>query len=329
MADAPSRLAACLAGPRDAPAIAALSCAALDRALRAPAELTVAIATGDAVLAGAFQRVTTAVGGLASTDDARAAGDAPVFRRGSGGPAVRVGPGTVHVALALASPSALVACDEKRIVNRYVRPILRALTRCGHTASFTGRDWIAVAHRPAGWVGFAHDAASRRTLVEAFVAVRTPFADAGRASFLGKHPATLEELAGKPVDEARIARAIVDAYAGDAPPGDLAWPGSPDAPPIVLAAAPVTVEPPWLATVDEAIGPLGAGPDASGTFRVGGDLLVSRDALALLEARAATAPLDDLPALVDATLGARGVALDGVKSLTSLLDVITRARRRG
>jgi hypothetical protein len=228
----------------------------------------------------------------------------------------------VHVALALATPGALAPCDEKRIVNRSVRPLLRALTRCGHSASFTGRDWIAVAHRPAGWVGFAHDAASRRTLVEAFVAVRTPFASPGRAAFLGKEPATLEELAGAPVDEARIARAIVDAYAGDAAPRDLAWPDAPD-------AAPVAVEPPWLATVDEAIGPIGAGPDAAGAFRVGGDLLVSRDALALLEARAATAPLADLPALVDATLAAPGVALDGVKSLTSLLDVITRARRQG
>ncbi|HEY6461721.1 MAG TPA: hypothetical protein VIY73_16250, partial [Polyangiaceae bacterium] len=76
MADAPSRLSACLAGPRAPSAIAGLSCAALDRTLGSPAELTVAFVAGDAVLAGAFQRVTTA--------------GALLFRRGSGGPAVRV-----------------------------------------------------------------------------------------------------------------------------------------------------------------------------------------------------------------------------------------------
>jgi len=300
------RLGVALAGARGARALAASSRAALDRPLRCGAELSVAVAADEAVLAGAFQR---------------AAGP----RRGSGGPEVRVGPGTVHVVLALTSPASLVSCDEKHIVNRYVRPLLRALTKAGGTgapAHFFGRDWISLAHRPIAWVGFAHDATTRRTVFEAFIAVRTPFALTERASFLGKPQGTLEALAGTPVDEARLVQAIADAYAADA----YAVPLDPD--PDLDLDPNLDPDPPWAAVVDEAIGPLGAGPDAHGVFRVGGDLLVSRDALARLEALAPTAPDADLGRIVDETLAAPGVALDGVRSLTSVRDVIAAARRR-
>jgi hypothetical protein len=302
----PTSLAIALAGPKDARAVAASSRASLDRPLRFAAELSVALVSDDAVLAGAFQRVAG-------------------YRRGSGGPAVRVGPGTVHVALALAHPASLMACDEKRIVNRHVRPLLRALTKAGGTgaaAHFFGRDWISVAHRPVAWVGFAHDATTRRTLFEAFVAVRTPFALTERASFLGKPQGTLEALAGAAVDEGRLAQAIADAYrSGDGGSTPLDWPES------ASVEGEVPVEPAWAAIVDEAIGPIGAGPDRHGVFRVGGDLLVSRDALARLETLAARAPEDDLGRIVDETLAAPGVALDGVRSLASVRDVMAAARR--
>lgn len=299
-------------GERSAQDVARLSRAALDRPLRRPAELCVSVVADDALLLGAFQRAAS----LAF------APPWPLLRRASGGPEVRVGPGTVHVAVALAHPGALAPCDEKRIVNRTVRPLLRALTRMGLVAHYFGRDWVSVAHRPVAWVGFAHDAGTRRTLFEAFVAVRTPFAVAERASFLGKPHATLESAGqGGPVDPARVADAVVEAYARDAAPVELAWP------PPLPAEDDVPADPPWAATAEEAIGTLGAGPDARGVFRVGGDLLVSRDALARLEARAATAPLADLPRAVDETLAAPGVALDGVRSLASVLDVIARARQ--
>lgn len=308
MVSSPSTLGLCIAGPRTARAIAACSRAALDRPLRSAAELTVAwpVASDAAVLLGAFQRATTPHS----------------LRRGSGGPEVRVGPGTLHVALALATPASLVPCDEKRIVNRHVRPLLRALTKSGHLAHFFGRDWVSVAHRPAAWVGFAHDAASRRTVFEAFVAVREPFADGPRASFLGKTPGSLESIAGAPVDVDRLAVAIAEAYAQDATTVALEWPEAAGAP----EDADSGVDPAWAATADEAIGVLGAGPDARGLFRVGGDLLVSRDALARFETLAATAPAGDLPRIVDETLAAPGVALDGVRSLNSVLDVVARAR---
>jgi hypothetical protein len=247
---------------------------------------------------------------------------------------VALGEGTVHVALALAHPGAIVACDERRIVNRYVRPLLRALTKTfprGHDAKgtpsgaqahFFGADWVDMLHRPVAWVGFAHDAASRRTLFEAFVAVRAPFAGGGRAAFRGKAPATLEELAGATLDPHRIADAIVEAYV-EVSGGLLAAEASLAESPTDRAPRDDGGDPPWVATIEEAIGIVAAGPDARGVFRVGGDLFVSRDALVRLEGRIAAG--DDPTRAVDETLAAPGVAIDGVRSLTSVRDVIVRA----
>jgi hypothetical protein len=337
------------AGHRSAREIASHSRAALDRPLAQPGELWTAIARDDGVLLGAFQRD-------ASVPVTAAA--AARWRRGSGGPAVRLGPDTVHVALALTHPGALTACDEKRIVNRSVRPLLRALTRVGATAHFFGRDWVSVLHRPAAWVGFAHDATTRRTLFEAFVAVRAPFHLAERPSFLGKSPGTLEAIVGKAIEPQRIVDAVVEAYvaAWAVAPVETATPEPlpPDRPQADDRASPASPsperasagphrdrpqaddrphegpesaeDPPWAATVEEAIGTLGAGPDALGVFRIGGDLLVSRDALARLEARSPQVPDDALGALVDELLAAPGVALDGVRSLMSVRDVIALGR---
>jgi hypothetical protein len=305
------RLALVRAGVVTAPTLAARSAAGLDCPLSTPAELWVAVASDTATLLGAFQR-------------AGPVDEAPLLRRGSGGPAVRVGPGTVHVALSLASPGALEPCSANRVVNRAVRPLLRALTKTGALAHYFGRDWVSVAHRPVAWVGFAHDSGTGRTLFDAFVAVRAPFAaGAGeaRASFAGKLPATLEELAGRTVDPVALAEAIADAY--------LAKHGADEvegAPFMDTAAAVSAVDPPWSATVNEAIGIVGAGPDADGRFRVGGDLLVSRDALADLEDRVVGASDAEVGAIVDGVLAAPGVAVDGIASLRSVRDAILGAR---
>ncbi|MBV9946546.1 MAG: hypothetical protein JOZ69_06840 [Myxococcales bacterium] len=308
------RLGVFRAGRQSAQAIASHSRAALDRTLARPAELWVAIAEEDARLLGAFQR---------GAGFARAG---RLLRRGSGGPDVLLAEGTIHVALALAHPAALVPADARRLVNRLVRPLLRALTKSGAgVAHFFGRDWVSLARRPAAWVGFAHDAGEGRALFEAFVGVRAPFAPSGRASFRGASPGSLEAIAGRTFDPALLCDAIVEAYAegADAEAAVL---------PPLTASAPAedpTTDRPWAATAEEAIGTIGAGPDARGVFRVGGDLLVSRDALAALEARAASAPLGDMGRLVDATLGAPGVALDGVRSLESVRSVIVRALSPG
>src|SRR5262249_31792393 len=150
----------------------------------------------------------------------------------------------------------------------------------------------------------------------------TPFHVADRPSFLGKAPGTLAEIVGKAIEPQRLVDAIVDAYVAS-------WGVAPvDAVPLPSPAEDrqPADDLPGAATVEEAMGVLGAGPDARGAFRVGGDLLVSRDALARLEAAAPQVPEEGLGALVDETLAAPGVALDGVRSLESLRDVIARAR---
>ncbi len=294
--------------------IATASARDLDRKLAFPAELRVSIATEAAVVVGAFGRHsgTAAPAGM------------HVLRRGSGGPPVVLGPETIHLMLSLETPDALTSCDEKRIVNRYVRPLLRAITAHSKSqAHFFGRDWVSLEHRPVAWVGFGHDASTGRTLFESFVAVRSGFAPALRPAFLGRAPATLEELTGRPVDADRLAEAIVAAYGREAE----IVPVSPavallDRDPLELEVDHV----PWAAVRQEAIGVVGAGRDARGVFRVGGDLLVSRDALARLEARLAAGPEEDeIGRIVDETLAAPGVALDGVRSLASLRDVIAEA----
>ena len=292
-------------GEKNPEEIAQVSATALDVPLAGDAVLMLARPSAPALVLGAFQRAT-ATGGLTTV------------RRGSGGPSAHVGPGSLWVALALAHPSALVACEPSRIVNRYVRPLLRALTKSGALAHYFGREWISVGHRPVALVTFAHDATSRRTLFEAIVGVSHPFALAARASFRGKEPGTLAEITGRDFDLAKIEDAIVEAYAH----GHAHAHAHGHAHAHAHAHA---TDPPWLATTSEPIGEVGAGPDAAGLFRVGGDLLVSRDALAALEARALRTEVTGIATLVNETLGAPGVAIDGVRDLASIANVVARA----
>ena len=284
---------------------------ALDRPLEADAELSVAQITTPAVVVGAFQRHH-----VPPSDHAR-------VRRVSGGPFVTVGPGTIHVLLALGHPGALVPCDPRRLVNRYVRPLLRALTKAGALTHYFGRDWLSSGHHPVGEVTFAHDSTTRRAVFEAFIAVGCPFAPAGRASFLGKAPRTLDGVMGRALEKSAIQELVVRAYSAEA-----------DA---VLArdfeaAAPEPEpwdDPPWVARVDEAIGEVAAGNDRAGRLTLGGDLLASRDAVervgARVAARCRAADVDAIGAIVDEELSPPHVALDGVRDLASVRDVLARA----
>jgi hypothetical protein len=160
-------------------------------------------------------------------------------------------------------------------------------------------------------------------VLEAFVACDTPFDVEPRASFLGKAPGTLRAILGAPVDAVRLAEGILASYSEAY--GRVAIDRG-SIPPFESALDELRAEPPWRATVDEVIGVLGAGPDVHGRFRVGGDLLISRDALSSLEASLQDAADDDVAALVDAAIARPHVALDGVRSLASVRDVILAAR---
>ncbi len=290
--------------------ISSLSWSAAESKLESPATLAVSIIEESGAILGAFQR----------------SGDAPTasFTRASGGSALSVSSGAVHVALALLTHDALVSCTRDQILNRYVRPLLRGLTKSGSVAHYFGRDWVSVGHRPVAFVGFAHHAGSGRTSFEAFVAVSAPLWSRGgtaeRASHSGKAPASLSELAGKPVDSERVAEAITRAYTEAFGPLPRLESSSP--------AVPVTSQPSWEATAEEAIGLVCAGADEAGHLRVGGELMVSRDAISRLEIAISAAQSDDeIRRAVDDELAAPGVALFGVKRLESIAEVIARALR--
>jgi hypothetical protein len=302
-------------GPTEARAAIQFEADGLDRVLTLDAELSVTEIATEARVLGAFQRGV----GVAS--------GAPLVRRVSGGALLLANAGMLHVALAMTSPSALVSCDPTKILNRYVRPLLRALTKCGAPASYFGRDWISVAHRPAASVGFAHEARTGRTVFEAFVALREPFSDP-RSSFLGKSPGSLEAICGRTIDPAFLSGAIVDAYlaAGDRARTDLS-PSELTAP--LADAEEFLADPPWVSCAEEAIGRVCAGPDRRGALRLGGDLLASRDAVARLEVEVAVlgpAPeRDAVGRVVREAFAAPGVALEGVRDVGTLRDVLVEA----
>jgi hypothetical protein len=202
--------------------------------------------------------------------------------------------------------------------------LLRALTLFTPGAYYFGRDWVAVGHRPAAWVGFGHDATTRRTLFEAFIAVSSPFASHATISSRGREPTTLDAVVGRSLDSFAVARAIVDSYCHGI---DMVTIHSVlGGPPEVGTPTDPRVDPPWTATREEAIGIIGAGRDAYGTFRVGGELLVSRDALRRLESRVESPTSgEEVARAVNAELHGSGVALDGVRTLESVADVIVRA----
>jgi hypothetical protein len=284
----------------------------------ADARLVVAVPSEEAIVIGAFQRRSELL--PLGPDDAVLS----VYRRGSGGAAARAGPGTVWVQLSLARPDAIVPCTADKVLNRYVRPLLRALTRvASRPAHYFGRDWISAAHRPVGLVAFAHDASTGEASFEALVGVRAPFVLRERASFMGKEPATLEAIAGTPIDVRTVAGAIASAYRA------LASDVREEAAPAIAAAEPLLADDAWSAVREEAIGIVACGRDAGGRVRVGGELMASRDALARLEDRIAAlgagATADDVGRAVDEAFTTRGAVLFGVRSLASIRDVIVDA----
>ena len=288
---------------------------------RTDASLLLGAPADEAVVLGAFQRASELGPG---------AHEASIVRRGSGGGAARVGAGSVWLQLVLARSDALVACTPDKLLNRYVRPLLRAITKVASApASYFGRDWISAAHRPVALVAFAHEAKTNAALFEAIEAVSTPISASARPSFLGKASATLEELARRSIDRARVIDAIADAYRSLATSAvDIVPPAS-----LPVAVDDLSNEPLWTATRDEAIGLVAAGPDASGKLRVGGELMASSDALSRLEERVALLPADasddDVGRIVDEALTTGGAVTFGVRSLASIRDVIVEARRRG
>jgi hypothetical protein len=272
--------------------ICALSRALLDRALGAPGALEIVVSTSEALTRGAW-------GIDADCTDVR----------GGGGTKVAIGEGDIYVGLALDKSNALVAdCDPPRLMNRHVRPLLRALAKAGTKAMYGGRDFIAVKGERVGWVGFQHSAETQRAAFEAIVPGSTP----------------------------ELRQLISDAYR--AAYGDLVSSRSglrPDTPELASSAARPSARtstststptsnstPTWIVDHD-AIGAVAIAFD-SGRFRVGGDFYASREIVPRLErALDAARSMEDVDRAIEDVCTTSDVVLEGLKSL----DALTRAAR--
>ncbi|MBI2389846.1 MAG: hypothetical protein HYV09_09660 [Deltaproteobacteria bacterium] len=283
---------------------------------------------GEAIALGAFQRAK-------STLDVRAleGSGTTLVRRASGGPAVRIGRGRVHVALHLRSPDALGGVsDPGRALNRHVRPLLRALTSLGDvTATSGGRDVILMGGEPVAWVGVAHERRTGRTVVEAIVNVSASFAlddaldlahGAIAPRWLGKPVRTIDQVLGRSVEPALVVEAILRELA-------ITAEGQIDR--IELPALPRSRvdldQAPFTAMVEEVVGLLGAVVERD-RVALGGDLYASTDALEALGAElfALGPDVDDarLSAAVDAAF-AEGTLLLGVQHRGSIGKVVRGA----
>ena len=283
---------------------------------RDAAALTVStIAAGEGgVLLGRFQRAHDADGFHAG---------APRFRRASGGTHLWVGEGALHLLLALETADALVACTPAGLVNRHVRPVLRAVG-----GAYFGRDWIAGSRgaggadsgggrAPIAFVGFAHDATSGRAAFEVLLPASSGWCDPSRASHRGLAPSHLAE-------PARFADAIIAAFEA-AFGGGGRFTGDGGAGGDVGAEPPPADATPWAASLDEPMGPLCAGRDARGVLHLGGELFASVDRVEAL-GRAVDADPARAGALVDAAFTQGAGVIVGVGDLAHVRDVLLAAR---
>lgn len=294
------------------------------------ARLVVQLGEREEVVLGQYQRAASAL----NVDEVARLG-LIVTRRASGGPAALFGPGSLHVALSLPRSDALVACTPEQLVNRHVRPLLRALGRLGLPAHYFGRDWVSAAKRPVAWIGYA-ELADGASWVEALLGVRHPFAlppeldgysPRSEPWFLGKGPTTLEEALGRRFDEGEVRAAILEAYHeafGELASG--AWSREelrPDA---------RDFRPRWDALCEVGIGFIGA--SAGPTPEVGGDLLACAEVIdALSRAMAELGPAPSAEQVAAAVCGAMELGtVVGVKDKASIARVMLdafRARAKG
>jgi hypothetical protein len=255
---------------------------------------------GPAVVLGAVQRA-----GRVVDLPACAAAGVRVLRRTTTGTAAFVEGKAVLWTLALPRVDALLPdATPRTLLNRNVRPFLKALRSAGLTAHYFGREWIAVRHRPAALLAF-EVLEGGAVLIEVLAGVDhpigLPFALAAPAEreidrWLGKIPIALAE-GGERVPAARpIALSSVEAITALA--GAAAEP-SVSAPNVGLIVHPDDPVPPGLELGPVVRVPIGwldtAFDRATGRAWLGGDVLAPTAVLAAIAA-------GDTPAALDAPI---------------------------
>lgn len=267
--------------------------------------LSVASVAGAGVVRGAFESNRRA--------------ELPTYRRASGGRSARLTDGSMYCAFFLPRPEqAAPDVNAGNLLNRLLRPLLKALSGMGALAHYFGRDWVAIDKRPAVTVAFAHERNTGRTLIEAFLGVSSSVAvDPEHVSYLGKQPDSIERLARRPLDLEELTKRIVHAYAVayHFEWRDQAWPSG--------AATELEREPAWQSTVSEPIGLVGARRDEQGTLHLGGELMMSHDVLrGLTEWLGSARGESEIDEALRACLGGDEVAMFGLRDASSLKHLV-------
>ena len=299
-----------------------------------------------AVVLGAFQHAPHALAA-----EALATLALPVLRRATGGSATWAGEGMLYLALGLRDRSALMACPPAKLLNRNVRGLLVGARSLGVPTHYFGRDFLSFGVDPGVYVAWAESEPEGRVLLEAFVAVDTPFA---LPSALVGYPTPSE-----PALRGKTATSLRAAGLGSMPAGTVlqklaegyARAHGVAFEPCALGAAELSaatalrgtlaVDPAadgglsWSAPREEAIGFVSAGArlDARGAvaeLSLGGDFM-QRGGRHQALAAALVGQLPDAPrvgAALDAVYAREPGAIEGVRSLHTLRDAILDACER-
>jgi len=275
----------------------------------------------------------------------------PVVRRATGGSAVWAGEGLLYLALGLRSRSALMTCPPGKLLNRNVRGLLAGARGLGVPTHYFGRDFLSFGVDPGVYVGWSESESDQRVLLEAFVALDTPFVLPRSSSgyppptepaLRGKTPTTLRAAGLGPMRASDVLAGLADGYARG---HDVVFEArEPSASELEAAAAlrrALAVDLGaddglcWSAPHEEAIGFVGAGvrlddAGAIAALTLGGDFMQqSGRGQALRDALIGAHPDPTrVGAALDAVYGRRAGSLEGVRSLQSLRDAILDACAR-
>lgn len=299
-----------------------------------------------AVALGAFQHAPHAL-----DLDALSALALPVLRRGTGGAAVWAGEGVLYLALGLRSRSTLMACAPGKLLNRNVRGLLAGARALGVPTHYFGRDFLSFGVDPGIYVGWSESDTDQRVLLEAFVALDTPFVlprtlsgypTPAEPPLRGKTATTLRAAGLAPMRASDVLAGLADGYArAHGVAFEAHELGASELEAAAALRRTLAVDPSaddglrWSAPHEEAIGFVSAGvrlddAGAIAALTLGGDLLQRSGRVEALRAALIGARPDParVGAALDAVYGREAGALEGVRSLHSLRDAILDACTR-
>jgi hypothetical protein len=299
-----------------------------------------------AVVLGAFQHAPHAL-----RAEALASLALPVLRRATGGSAVWAGEGVLYLALGLRSRNALMTCPPGKLLNRNVRGLLSGARALGVPTHYFGRDFLSFGVDPGVYVAWSESGSDERVLLEAFVALDTPFVlphgsngypTPTEPALRGKTPTTLRAAGLRAMPASDVLAGLAEGYARG---HDVVFeahaltPAELEAAAALRRALSVDLDADqglcWSAPREEAIGFISAGVKLDDTgaiaaLTLGGDFMQRSGRAEALRALLIGARPDAnrIGAALDAVYAREPGSLEGVRSLHSLRDAILDACTR-